>query len=730
MSNTASTTQSTATVAVLEFGDGKLNPLGGLTRQAIQDQLELWRTDCSVASIVLMGRGGNHFSAGADMVEFTNPTPNVLSVTELTFVIESYPKPIIAAIQGVALGGGLELALSCHYRVALPNAKLGLPEVQVGVIPGAGGTQRLPRLVGVESAVDMILKGKQISGTTAMALRLVDGLCPPQQSLLDCAAQWASWAEHMTLPRARDITLDAKHVQTVCDAAETKLPSIDLGGFGVHAALKAIRASSDFVQGMETEQDLFWETLAHPQGQARRHAFFAVRAAQKGKPLPQGFRHALLQPSPQVEVGVIGAGLMGSGIALVLLQAGFTVHLVDINDTALQKGIQFLQYTIATNVKRGVWPKKKAEDVGKRLKSSTKLQNLKDCQLVVEAVLESMKVKQQVFKTLDEVTGPETLLLSNTSTLSIDTIASVLSPRRRANCAGWHYFSPAHKMQLVEIVVGKESSDLNIAVLQSLTKKIGKIGVTVGNCHGFVGNRMVATYTGEACFLLAEGVATVESVDNALAKVHGMIMGPFTMGDLAGNDIGYFIRKEQGLTRDPKTKQMGPNRGNRRYTELGDDMVTELGRLGQKAGKGWYDYDPKIGKGRIGVPSKELAEFIKRYYPVVRKPALDSKGIIERILFPLVNEGFKILEEGMALRPSDIDVIYLYGYGWPAWRGGPMFWADNEIGLAYLLKTLQGLYKEYPGSEWFKPSKLLETCVKMHFTVEEYYKKQTISSKL
>jgi 3-hydroxyacyl-CoA dehydrogenase len=285
-------------------------------------------------------------------------------------------------------------------------------------------------------------------------------------------------------------------------------------------------------------------------------------------------------------------------------------------------------------------------------------------------------------------------------------------------------------MQLVEIVVGKESSETTIAVMQALTKRIGKIGVTVGNCHGFVGNRMVAPYTGEAVFALADGAASVQSVDLAVAKVHGMALGPFQMGDLAGNDVGYFIRKEQGITRDPKTKQVGPNRGNRRYTELGDDMVTELGRLGQKAGKGWYDYDPKIAKGRKGVASKELADFIKRYNPTSPKQPLDANGISERILFPLVNEGFKILEEGMAKRPSDIDVIYLYGYGWPAWRGGPMFWADNAVGLPYLLETLGALYHEYPGSEWFKPSKLLEQCVKMDVTVEEYYKQNITRSKL
>jgi 3-hydroxyacyl-CoA dehydrogenase len=764
---------SSNSVGVLEFGeqqqrkkknDGNkhdnnpLNPLSRPTRHAIYKQLEAWRTDTSVTSIVIMGSGGRHFSAGADLTEFdmdldSDRTDNdgskndSIDLTDLVDYIESYPKPIVAAIRGVALGGGLELALACHYRIATPQASLGLPEVHVGVIPGAGGTQRLPRLVGIEAAIQMIITGKPVSGAKALELGLIQGLCPPDRDLLNDAAQWASWATLLpSWPRLRDVRLDPHAVQVACDAAQRKLPS--LGDHGVQAALRAIRASAgpDLDEGMQVERDAFWETLNHPQGRARRYAFFAVRAAQKsasndgtsssGGGAPSS--HVLLTPSAKIAVGVVGAGLMGSGIALVLLQAGFTVRLVDINDKALQKGVQFLRNTIATHVKRGQWSKDKADAIAACLKPSTTLQDLNDCHLVVEAVLENMNVKQQVFRTLDEVTPPEALLLSNTSTLSIDTIASALSPRRRAYCAGWHFFSPAHKMQLVEIVAGTATppTGTTIAVLQSLTKRIGKIGVTVGNCHGFVGNRMVAPYTGEAVFLVADGASTtttsIEAVDAALTRVFGMKMGPFAMSDLAGNDIGYYIRKEQGLTRDPVTGRVGPNRGKRRYTELVDEMVTELGRLGQKAGKGWYDYDPKVGKGRVGLPSAEFAEFIRTRYhgrapgsdALVGQPAMDAQSIIERILFPLVNEGFKILEENVAQRPSDIDVIYVYGYGWPVWRGGPMYWADHEVGLAHLLQTLQVFYEKYPGSDWFRPSQLLETCVRSKITVEEYCKRK------
>jgi len=361
------------------------------------------------------------------------------------------------------------------------------------------------------------------------------------------------------------------------------------------------------------------------------------------------------------------------------------------------------------------------------------MNDLKDCRLVVEAVLEAMHVKKKVFATLDRVlSSPDAFVLSNTSTLDISEMSLSLSPSRRPYCAGWHFFSPAHRMKLVEIVLTNETSPETVAAMQKITKKMGKIGVVVRNGHGFVGNRMLAVYTAECVSILAEGLATVEDVDAALGPSYfGFVMGPFVMGDLAGNDIAYYIRKEQGLVRDPDTLQVGPNRGSMRYTELGDDLVTKLGRFGQKVGKGWYDYDPKIGKGRKPLPSKEVADFIKSYVPSnITATPLSKQEIVERVLFPFVNEGFKILEEGIAQRPSDVDVVYLYGYGWPAWRGGPMFWANQDVTLPYLLETLQQLHRTYPGSDYFRPSKLLEACVAMDVTVEEYYKQKQPRAKL
>jgi 3-hydroxyacyl-CoA dehydrogenase/enoyl-CoA hydratase/carnithine racemase len=747
ISNVHVTANGSSSVGIIEFGDGRLNPLGHRTLHNLMDRLDLWRLDEGCKCIVLVGRG-NHFSAGADLTEFEQQQrlQSSISLPSLIDYIESYPKPVVAAIQGVALGGGLELAMSCHFRVATSNCQLGLPEVQVGLIPGAGGTQRLPRLVGIEKAIEMILRGTKITGNQALPLGLIDGIVPNSVSvvgesaaatgggqssstLIDHAAQWAHWACRLThLPRVKDRTLDETSVHAACDASWKRLPK--LGMAASKASLQALRASPSW--DIALEQKLFLDMMIHPEGIARRHAFFAVRTAQKPR-FSKAFKSSL--PShfnSNAPVGVVGAGLMGSGIAYVLLQAGFFVHIVDIDENSLQKGMQFIKKNISKAAKQKKWNQTMIDVFTNRLIPSTNLQDLKHCLLIVEAVLESMSVKHKVFKTLDEFTRRDAILLSNTSTLSIGALASVLLPYRRDKFAGWHFFSPAHMMPLVEIVVGSETSDATTALLQSVTKQIGKIGVIVGNCPGFVGNRMVAPYTGEAALLLAEGVATVQTVDAALSEVHGMAMGPFRMGDLAGNDIGYFIRMEAGLTRDPETNRVGINRGNRRYTELVDDVVTVLGRLGQKAGKGWYDYEASSVTGKMtAVPSAEVTEFCQNYHPqtpTVPLNQLGSQEIIERVLFPLVNEGFKILEENIVQHPSDIDVIYLYGYGWPAWRGGPMFWADNEVGLSYLLEKLQLWYQTYPGSDWFLPSNLLLTCVELGVTVEAYYGKHRKSN--
>ena len=559
--------------------------------------------------------------------------------------------------------------------------------------------------------------------------------------LLDTAVQWARWAEVMPLEDRRlshrGIPEDPPTAHALCHVAGLSLPK--QGSTGMKAALEACRASSSsgsFAEGMQREGELFIETLASSEGQARRHAFFAVRSAQKMvHPLPQQQHDApmLLQKDVSaVQTAVIGAGTMGGGIALVLLRAGYTVWLVDVAPAALERGVAHIQATVASWVRRKKLPESAAQGLLSRLRSTQNLSDLADCQLVVEAVVENMKIKQSLWRTLDQVVvSEECLLLSNTSTLDMDQMASVLSPNSRARFAGWHFFSPAHVMKLVEIVVGTETAPETTALLQVLTKRIGKIGVVVGNCDGFCANRMLRPYSSEMVMVIVErgGSTTMEHVDQAMRN-YGMVLGPFQMADLAGNDIGYNIRRERGWVRDDSKKNgaagaVPPNRPPR-YTELADDMVTELGRLGQKAGKGWYDYDPAIGKGRKALPSQEMADFVKRYVDSSSRQTttpLSEDEIVERVLYPLVNEGFKCLEEGIARSPSDIDVVYLYGYGWPAWRGGPMYWADHEVGLDVLLAKLQEFHRVFPETDHYEPSALLVECVRKQVTVEEYYKR-------
>jgi 3-hydroxyacyl-CoA dehydrogenase/enoyl-CoA hydratase/carnithine racemase len=562
------------TVQVITFGDGRLNPLGSSTRRRLLDDLKAAERDPTVTSVVITGRGSN-FSAGADMSEFdsdssaavatnddrhsdttgTTGSPTLLSLVDVVTYVECFPKPVVASIQGVALGGGLELALACHYRIAAASASMGLPEVTVGVIPGAGGTQRLPRLVGVTTALDMILTGKPVTAKRALEIGLVDAVSNEQESAIAMqanaiASKWADWAQLMPLDDRRLLRRPLREtpaeLSAIVTAARHKLPPRNRGGESVHCALEAVEACGDdrssgsgSGDGMQRESQLFHRALA--QGHGRRHAFFAVRAAQKNSPLtttaPPSSSHApLLQPK-DAHVGVVGAGTMGSGIALVLLQAGFTVHLVDIQHDALQKGVALVQKTLQSMALKGSLSESKASLLLSRLVPSQSLQDLKECDLVVEAVVENLVIKKKLFTTLGQVTPPTCLLLSNTSTLDVDQMASVLSPKRQKMCAGWHFFSPAHVMKLVEIVVARETSPETVALLQSLTKKIGKIGVTVGNCDGFVGNRMLNPYTSECVLLLAEGDATVESVDEAI-RDFGMALGPFGMSDLAGNDIG------------------------------------------------------------------------------------------------------------------------------------------------------------------------------------------------
>jgi 3-hydroxyacyl-CoA dehydrogenase/enoyl-CoA hydratase/carnithine racemase len=728
---------STSSTLLIDFSlapgnQNPLNPLGLPLRRLIWESLDEAEKDDTIASVILYG--GKNFSAGADLTEFggleRQPTlftssksssSSTFPLMELVTKIENLSKPVVAAVSGNALGGGLEVALSCHYRVTDESGKFGLPEVHVGVIPGAGGTQRLPRLVSVPKALEMILTGKSIDAKQAMQCGLVDHVVSKHETLMDAAKRYASSAELMTLQDRRvglkTIRESPRELQEIFAVATKNIPPPRMGGEGLCAALEAVKACSlPIQQGSAVELQQFFKTLSGSQGKARRHAFFAVRKAQKPLGVPPR-NHPLLQKNVANQmVAVVGAGLMGSGICMVLLQAGFQVHLVDVYKESLDKGVAFMTGTIHSWVKRGKMTDSQAQELLAALTPTQKLEDLTTCSLVVEAVIEDLKIKKKIFASLDMITPPECILLSNTSTLDIDEMASAVSASRRPLFAGWHFFSPAHVMKLVEIVLGKATSLETTCVMQQLTKRIGKIGVVVGNCDGFVGNRLLISYGAETTLLLEEGVATIASVDKAFLKF-GIALGPFQMADLAGLDIGYNIRKQRGWVSTGGEPSMNkPSR----YPEVADAIVSEHKRLGQKTGKGWYDYDKNIGKGRKSLPSKEADALVQKYAKKGQRPFSDQE-MIERVLFPMVNEGFKCLEEGIAKQPSDIDVVYLYGYGWPVYRGGPMWWADNEVGLKYLLKRLEDFSKQFPDTPYYVPSELLKKCVTLNVKVEDYY---------
>ena len=487
-----------------------------------------------------------------------------------------------------------------------------------------------------------------------------------------------------------------------------------MGGEAVHGCVNAVANSfrlPTFTEGAEAETDIFLDLLANSQqGRARRHGFFAERFATA--PPPGGPRAT----SPLGNnVGVIGAGTMGSGIATCFLRAGYNVTLVDASDEGLARGEKILSRNIETDVKKGRASPEKAAKQMANFTTSTSLSSLASSDMIVEAVFENMEIKKKIFAELDKVVSPACIMATNTSTLDIDEIADATSDPSRI--MGMHFFSPANVMKLVENIKGKSTSPQTIADVTAYTKKIGKVGVLVGNCDGFVGNRMVAPYTNEAAHCVEDG-ASVEDVDGAMTEL-GCAIGPFTMGDIAGNDIGVLIRGEKGLV-DRSTRPAGL-----RYAEIANKLVSDLGRVGQKAGKGWYDYDPKVGKGRIPMPSEAVTDFIDSHRASLDITLEDFSTVElqQRSLFPLVNEGMKILEEGIAAHPSHIDIIYIYGYEFPVWRGGPMFWADKEVGLKEVLAVCEKNYAKYPGSEYWKLSELLKECVEREVSVYDYFDK-------
>ncbi len=649
-------------VAVITMNNPPVNGLGHETRLGITTGLERALADAAVKAIVITG-AGKAFSGGADIREFGSPKalaePNLISVI---LALEASTKPIVAAVHSVAMGGGLELALGCHYRVASPGTLVALPEVKIGLIPGAGGTQRLPRVLGVENAMNMIVSGEPVkSEMLAMApgqklfQKIIEG-----DLMAGALAYAAEVADARPLPLVRDLKVSHPSADAYVQFVKNMV-----GGMSKNfpAPLKCVEAVAGslklkFDDGMKLERELFLGLMVTPECKALRHAFMAERATTKIPDVPAD------TPVREVKkLAVIGAGTMGGGIAMNFLNAGVPVVMLEMKQEALDKGVGIIKKNYEAQVKKGKLKQDKLDARMALLSTTLNYADLKDADMVIEAVFEDMAVKEKVFKTLDEVMKPGAILASNTSTLDVDKIAAFT--KRPQDVIGTHFFSPANVMKLLEVVRGKATAKDVLATVMALGKKIKKTCVVSGVCDGFIGNRMIEQYSRQAGFLLEEG-CTPAQVDKAMEKF-GMAMGPFRMGDLAGNDVGWFIRKRRYLEKP-----------NMRYSKTAD-LLCELGRFGQKTGAGWYDYVP--GK-RDAIPSKVVTDMIEKHRADlgITPRKIGDEEIVHRLVFALVNEGAKIVEEGIAMRASDIDMVYLTGYGFPLHRGGPMNYADT-VGL-------------------------------------------------
>ena len=661
-------------VAVITLNNPPVNGLGYDTRVGITTGLETAMGDAAVKAIVITG-AGKAFSGGADIREFTSAKstaePNLLSVIA---ALEASTKPVIAAVHSVCMGGGLELALGCHYRVASPGALVALPEVKLGLIPGAGGTQRLPRVLGVETALNMIVSGEPVKSEMLAALpgqklfdKMIDGDLMAG-ALAFASEKAAEKVDARPLPLVRNLKVSHPNADAYLQFARNMVAGMSKN---FPAPLKCIEAVAGslklkFDDGMKLEREIFMALMVTPECKALRHAFVAERATTKIPDVPADTPVRVV-----AKLAVIGAGTMGGGIAMNFLNAGIPVVMLETKQEALDKGVAIIRKNYDSQVKKGKLKQDKLDARMAMLTTTLNYADLKDADMVIEAVFEDMGVKETVFKTLDEVMKPGAILASNTSTLDVDQIAAFT--KRPQDVIGTHFFSPANVMKLLEVVRGKETAKDVLATVMALGKKIKKTCVVSGVCDGFIGNRMIEQYSRQAGFLLEEG-CTPAQVDKAMEKF-GMAMGPFRMGDLAGNDVGWYIRKRRYLEKP-----------NLRYSKTAD-LLCELGRFGQKTSAGWYDYLP--GK-RDAIPSKVVTDMIDKHRTDLGVTArkISDDEIVGRLVYALVNEGAKIVEEGIALRASDIDMVYLTGYGFPLHRGGPMCYADT-VGLFNVVAAMK-----------------------------------------
>jgi 3-hydroxyacyl-CoA dehydrogenase len=691
-------------IAVITINNPPVNALSPGVPEGISEALDRIAGDASVKAAVLIG-GGRTFVAGADIKEFgkmTSGKPRGAGLLPLLLKIEDSAKPVIVAIHGTAFGGGMELAMAGHYRVALATARLGQPEVKLGLIPGAAGTQRLPRLAGVAKAVEMCASGNPIDAEEALKLGIVDRII--EGDLLPGALAFTREVAGKTPPktRERDGKLgNAAENAAIFSIAREATAKKQRGLLAPARAIDAVEAATKmpFEEGCKAEQKLFIECLFSEQSKSLIHVFFSEREVAKIPDIPK-------QTSviPIHSAAVVGAGTMGGGIAMVLANAGIPVLLKEADQAALDHGLATIQSNYANSVKRGRFSQQMAEERLKRITPTLAYDDFSKSDLVIEAVFEGMALKKEVFKELDRVCKPGAILASNTSTLSVDEIASATS--RPESVIGTHFFSPANVMRLLEIVRGKGSSKEVVATCMQLSKTLGKVGVLVGNCRGFVGNRMFGPYRREAQFLIEEG-AGVEAVDQALTDF-GMAMGPLATGDLAGLDVGWRIRKEYRHLETPGIRQ-----------PFVEDRLCELGRYGQKTGAGWYKYDEQ----RRASPDPAVGELIRKWVEEARiaQRKISADEITDRCLYALVNEGARILEEGIALRASDIDIIYIYGYGFPAHRGGPMWYAD-AVGLKHVYDRVTEFQRQH--GELWQPAPLLKQLAEQGKTFAEFAREQ------
>ena len=675
-------------VAIITIDNPPVNALSPGVPQGIEKAIADIQQDPSVKAAVLIG-GGKTFIAGADInmfVQMTSGKGGRINLLPILLKIEDCAKPVVVAIHGNALGGGLEVAQACHYRVASPDAKVGQPEVNLGIIPGAGGTQRLPRLAGVAKAIELCTVGKPIKATEAVELGIIDKLI--EGDLLAGAVAFARKVAGQPAPKTRERSerLGTPEQNAPVFAAAREAARKKYRGMICQlAAIDSIEAGTKlgFEKGCEEEARLFDVCLFSDQSKALIHAFFAEREVAKIPDIPKD-----TPLIPVNSVAIVGAGTMGSGIAMVFANAGIPVVLKDADQAALDRGMAAIEKNYATSVKRGRFTPEYVNERTKLIKTTLRYDDFASADLVIEAVFETMPLKKEVFAELDRVCKRGAILASNTSTLNIDDIAA--STSRPEAVIGTHFFSPANVMRLLELVRGRKSSREVIATCMQLSKKIGKIAVLVGNCRGFVGNRMFLPYIREAQFLVEEGAAP-EAVDGALTE-WGMAMGPLAVGDLGGLDVAYRIRKEYRHLEKPGARQP--------YVE---DRMVEMGRLGQKTGSGWYKYDAE----RRATPDPEIAELVRKWNAEKNIPQrkISAEEIVEREVYMLVNVGAQILEEGYALRAGDIDTIYLNGYGFPGYRGGPMWYADT-VGLKKVYDRVCEFHRQH-GMLW-EPAPLLK----------------------